>query len=553
MLKKSLISLILCLAMSPHAMEAEVLDDRKLETKILAIHASLESGQPDAPALIQSFPDPNYLSHHTSTMKISYNTECCTVLLHAIMKNNWPAVRALLDRNVDLTVPTTLNYAKYLNYEKNYAQRLGCKSLLSTLCFFAKPFGAEAASLAKVFMGQNGLYDNGVSVLSVFASEPRTPEERAQIESLLGSEDVFLEQLFSGPRAAVLQEGFDYGPDPKKVFKDHFTRYKKWLMDHQACYEPQGMLQILMHIEYLDKEWALEEKDFLREHYPLTATTWPTEDILTGTLHNFPPQELWRLFVDGYKQRNSVEKGWEGYEKRELGCVGGMISAFSFALQEQRPLSLDMYENIHRICLGPTTLPKTEASSSSGVGLGLNGNLSLKGFLELKADKYKDWVKIINNDSFGKLWHVGSARGDSRTVVQKIISDYNSTLAKAGTQEEKLKAIIEVSSDLNRFHLYEDGNGRVAIILAQRELIRNGFSPTVLDNPNQLDGFSQEELLQKFLDGMVCFDFIKTHGKYPGAAQGLETSTLKALIVPEKSKFLEVEIPDFWKTYDLQP
>ena len=88
-------------------------------------------------------------------------------------------------------------------------------------------------------------------------------------------------------------------------------------------------------------------------------------------------------------------------------------------------------------------------------------------------------------------------------------------------------------------HPRADGNNRTATIILNSELIKYGFRPAVLENPNRLEGFSQAELLQEVYQGMRNFIHVAIRGFYPG---GQTTLQLQKEIPASFEKFRN--IPD---------
>jgi hypothetical protein len=64
--------------------------------------------------------------------------------------------------------------------------------------------------------------------------------------------------------------------------------------------------------------------------------------------------------------------------------------------------------------------------------------------------------------------------------------------------------------NLDQIHLFNDGNIRTfALLLLQRLLIDNGFSPTCLDDPNCIDCLSINEIVARVEQGWEHFKSLK--------------------------------------------
>lgn len=383
------------------------------------------------------------------------------------------------------------------------------------------------------------------------------PAELDSMKKIIEEIPAYVVEFFSDPRSLVSALS---SLEDKEFF---FGHYKKYLEETKGHYDPRGMLKFMVSIDGTGafeelSWWADGEKDFLRNYYPpLRATPLPEKDILRNSLQGFPEEEIWRLFVDGEKQCDPAEYGFVRYEMRESRCIVGMMNGLSFALINHEPLSFDMYAQLHRICLESikyfTDEDKTGlATDCTSVALIPSINLSLKGFFELRKEQYQGWFQlgVRKRDHYEEAYELAFARGDisAEDIIKTIIESYHSRMTQELGEADQIKAIIQLASDLDRFHYFKDGNLRTAMIIAQRELIRYGFSPVVLEEPNLLDGFSQEELFEEFIKGMRCFDFIKKNKVHPDAPESVSTENLRLKfgIDDHRLAFFK-DIPDFWK------
>ncbi|MFN7662975.1 MAG: hypothetical protein ACK5PQ_04590 [Alphaproteobacteria bacterium] len=384
------------------------------------------------------------------------------------------------------------------------------------------------------------------------------PAELDSMKKIIEEIPADVVEFFSDPRPLVSALS---SLEDKEFF---FCRYKKYLEETKGHYDPRGMLKFMVSIDGTGafeelSWWADGEKDFLRNYYPpLRVTPLPEKDILRNSLQGFPEEEIWRLFVDGCHQKDKGQSGWGMYEVREEGCILGMMNSLSFALKTQDPLSFELYTELHTLCLDLIRffhpIEKTGlACEATSVTLIPNRNLSLKGFFELRQEKYQQWfqLSVVKRDYYEEAYKMTFSRGPiiAEKTVETIIESYRSRMEQELKEEDKIKAIIQLASDLDRFHYFRDGNLRTAMIIAQRELIRNGFSPVVLEDPNSLDGFSQEELFEEFIKGMERFDFIKKNKAYPNADKDLTTEKLRLKFnkVGDHRLAFFKDIPDFWQ------
>ena len=91
---------------------------------------------------------------------------------------------------------------------------------------------------------------------------------------------------------------------------------------------------------------------------------------------------------------------------------------------------------------------------------------------------------------------------ENRLIVEELIKKYAASKLAANDDETKLDTIIKFIQSLEQLHPFRDGNCRVFVmLLLNRELIKDGFPPTMLDNPNQFDLFSKNELKDEIKKG----------------------------------------------------
>lgn len=92
---------------------------------------------------------------------------------------------------------------------------------------------------------------------------------------------------------------------------------------------------------------------------------------------------------------------------------------------------------------------------------------------------------------------------ENTLIVREFIQKYLDAIKIASNDNErKLDIIIEFIQSLEQLHPFIDGNCRVFVmLLLNSELIKNGFPPTMLDNPNRFDLFSKKELADEIKKG----------------------------------------------------
>ncbi|GGI82293.1 Fic family protein [Legionella impletisoli] len=247
---------------------------------------------------------------------------------------------------------------------------------------------------------------------------------------------------------------------------------------------------------------------------------------------DFPPQELWRLFVDAVLQKK--ENGWLNYESREPGSIEGMVRAFSFLRESiSQSLSPDLIRRLHARC-SAHFIDKTPGRFRDGAGvnfgLGYGHNTSMSGLIEVIEEHTPNSTYKVRK---GRLGMVITASAQSslqiKQQVEKIIRDYHEALAGCASPTEKIKNIIDLVVNLERTHPFSDCNCRtICIMILNRELIRNGLCPVILENPNCFEGYSRKELVDEVIKGMITFHQVKEGYGYH---LGVTTDGIKLLLL----------------------
>ena len=103
-------------------------------------------------------------------------------------------------------------------------------------------------------------------------------------------------------------------------------------------------------------------------------------------------------------------------------------------------------------------------------------------------------------------------RNDSCNTIQKeidsahrLFEQFEDKLKMAQTQEDIELAIIFYVTQLERMHLFVDGNLRSVMVLWTGIRLTNNLDLTIMDNPNDLDAYSDKEILQIVKNGTVNF------------------------------------------------
>ncbi len=133
-----------------------------------------------------------------------------------------------------------------------------------------------------------------------------------------------------------------------------------------------------------------------------------------------------------------------------------------------------------------------------------------------------EWIDIEKNDEQAIAFKILDSRSDclnytrfgyrdvqcneprdkTLEAVSKTLDTYYDVMDHAVSKDDKLKANLECTGDLELQHKFLDGNLRTMLVVTNILLIQNGFSATLLENPDVISGFSIEELMDLYKNGM---------------------------------------------------
>ncbi|CEK09336.1 Fic family protein [Legionella hackeliae] len=270
------------------------------------------------------------------------------------------------------------------------------------------------------------------------------------------------------------------------------------------------------------------------------------------------PKEIWRFYMDYYRQVTKEGQQHESllFDIDEPGYMAAMLKAHQLLnITLHEPLSPKLILQLYKAALegvSKTNLTELDrfdrfrSNDVSGFWLKLNtvdtdeANVSREGlrqFLEeIIANNNENHYEILSHgtdvlqdvlkrykgaanpkqgleDALDFLettikntpCKFLSPRMTHKEIAEKInhyILQYEIKLKSVAGDENKIDCIINLIQKIERLHPFIDGNCRTLVMLVlNRELIRNGFKPTMLWNPNRFDFFSTEQLREDILKG----------------------------------------------------
>lgn len=264
---------------------------------------------------------------------------------------------------------------------------------------------------------------------------------------------------------------------------------------------------------------TIPESDMNRLPAISTDIATAPRDNLEESLATFPQADLWRLFYDGAKQKDEI--GWVNYEVREPGFLAAMTRSFISMLDSiDEELSIGILVHLHACAtqkvsnLQEGVVPgqfRDQTEIGFGFALGAQRNCTLAGLFELIELTKKTKHGALNSGVVRGFRCPARPRAEIEADAVAMIDSYNADMKTIREPLPKLKRIARLIANLERLHPFADGNCRTICILSlNRELIRHGFSPVILDDPNIFDGFSNDECVLEIIKGLQTYTIVKS-------------------------------------------
>lgn len=237
------------------------------------------------------------------------------------------------------------------------------------------------------------------------------------------------------------------------------------------------------------------------------ATTLPKHPRLA----HVRPEDAWRLLMDADAQ---AARGPFGFEN-EPGYMAAMMRALKHMLDTlDEPFTADLFEKLHQVAVTNVQSRSNEpfdhgfrstmTTVSFGGLLGKTFTINGLGQLDRASSGWEDWFAVERADEKVLLKHLAKSRDEVVKRVSTIIDTYNRAILEADSDEKKLQIILTCCQDLELAHTFSDGNLRtVAFLVLNRLLLLNDLNPTLLDDPNKIDGHTVQELIPLVQEGQT--------------------------------------------------
>lgn len=267
---------------------------------------------------------------------------------------------------------------------------------------------------------------------------------------------------------------------------------------------------------------------------------------LEMALHDHPvlkdlaPQDYWRLFAPG-NPLHTPDTKWE-LEQNGEGSLAAMQRAFLGMLSEvdqggalddqwleriQAMGSKDTYRNFDlRVSYKPsleldesTRDMARELRDVARVPTGYRGegtDLTLRLDSETTPAGREALRELASTDPwFAGVKETDTAFGielapktpqECRERARAILHSHEHDMARARTDEEKLRIVARTTQSLYRSHVFMDGNTRTSVFSAMNGLLlKAGLSPCILPEPKAAAGYSLDEFVQEIIEGQAAF------------------------------------------------
>lgn len=238
-----------------------------------------------------------------------------------------------------------------------------------------------------------------------------------------------------------------------------------------------------------------------------------------------PREQLWKLGIDA----KDHGRGRLGYDVTEPGYMHGMETAIAFVLRSANdPLTPELIGQVRRITCyfehqfidraNPTSgFPDMKSEQyypdspgnfpisphrSSHAGISEMVNLGVWDEEILSIYLATDIDRQINISSYISREHRNPVES-----VEKSINQYHQWMQEAqDDNDKKLLAITKFCRLIDCAHPFKDGNIRTVRLLMLMLMIQNNLSPTMMVDPNVIDGYSSREIAGAIKEGQHIYE-----------------------------------------------
>ena len=253
----------------------------------------------------------------------------------------------------------------------------------------------------------------------------------------------------------------------------------------------QGIIELLKKITSSEIPYANTGKNYTVSKKSKTGGV-ADDSVLVGFYTDAIYEQLQSLFIDITNEEISEAR-------RNLGVLNKMLLELESECQHLEQESAWMLYN-----------EKDEERQSVFIRIKVNElllnrmmTLTILRKLEADGNLFDIATRLMANVNNYMFMPPRYTHEENEEKVADYIKKYQDGIKQAeNNSERKLDVIINFIQSLEQLHPFGDGNCRTFVmLLLNRELIKNGFQPTMMSNPNQFDLFSINELKNEVKKG----------------------------------------------------
>jgi len=240
-----------------------------------------------------------------------------------------------------------------------------------------------------------------------------------------------------------------------------------------------------------------------------------------GFLKNIGRANLWRLLIDGQRQKTKGPSDMFDFDVKEINWMGGMIAGLRLMIDNLgKPLTSDMILQFQYATCNGVVEYKNGEYSELELGFrdrnddkhykvakdhqdSVRGNLTDDGGTQLgNHPAYSDWFQLekITSPKEASFYWFRLLPKSTEEIVDKLnsfIEKLNQDL-KDSDKKDNIHVFCDFIQSANQHHGLRQGNIRTLVMLILNKLlIEKELLPTAMRNPNNFDVFSLKEVKEE--------------------------------------------------------
>lgn len=386
------------------------------------------------------------------------------------------------------------------------------------------------------YFKEHSAYKTGLD--NVIAPPPTTKQVLARLEEIISAQTPSKknwQQLTKELEIIVQKKSEAYNVSKAKAAYDFALSLNIFSLSKLTDFHEKilfSLASIAIKEEQEDRLWEElknhpEFKDFKKENlWRLTTTDREENNIYSYADDPFYMQSMYAAFRKMLKHRNKIFTTVHLLELHNIFVRHHIVEVNIGTTY----LLTNKYDHTENLGFSEKAYQRDLIIKKPGNKLSCNATLNgVKEMIEKSlADnkqhfEIKDYQFDINGDLIadidGKVATLVVPARKAKNVqadAEKVIIRYHVELARATTAEQKLTAIARVCRDLASLHIFKTGTQQViSILIMNKLLLQNGFSPVVLESSEHVEGFSVNELTDNIKLGQISFARAAQHKETP--------------------------------------